>query len=47
MLGGNARGVLAMLKQLVYQLPSYDLALGTDPDGVNAALQDVLDRGGA
>jgi hypothetical protein len=47
MLGGSARGVLAMLKQLVYQLPSYELALGTDPDGVNAALRDVLDRGGA
>ena len=42
MLGGDARGVLRTIRNLVHQLPCYTLALGTDPVGVDAALHDVL-----
>ena len=45
MLGGDARGALAMLKTLVHVLPCYHLGLGTDRGGVIAALDTVLNRG--
>jgi hypothetical protein len=42
---GDARGLLAMLKALVHEIPCYDLALGTDEDGIRRALDDVIARG--
>lgn len=41
---GDARGLLAMLKTLVHQLPCYHLALGTDRDGIHRAITGILDR---
>lgn len=43
MLGGDAAGVLALIKSLVSELPCYHLALGTNGDGVTAALHQILD----
>jgi hypothetical protein len=42
---GDARGVLSMIKSLVHQLPCYDLALGTDRDGILTALHGMLRHG--
>ena len=42
MLGGDARGVLRMIRNLVHRLPCYTLALGTDREGVDAALHEIL-----
>jgi len=42
MLGGDARGVLALIKELVSELPCYHLSLGTDSEGVTRALQGLL-----
>ncbi len=42
---GDARGLLRMLKDLVYRLPCYELGLGTDRGGVQAALHDILSLG--
>jgi hypothetical protein len=42
MLGGDAHGTLGMLKRLVYEVPCFHLALGTDRKGIRAALDVAL-----
>lgn len=42
MLGADAHGTLGTLKHLVHRLPCYHLALGTDRQGIGAALDAAL-----
>jgi hypothetical protein len=43
MLGGDARAVLALVRNLVSELPCFHLMLGSEGDGVAEALRDLLD----